>query len=333
MLLPYIFQRILLLVLLIFILSICSFVIIELPAGDFLTAYISRLKMEGYDVSQEEAANLNRIYGLDKPIYQRYLKWIGNIVLHGDLGRSLRHNKTVQALIGERLIYTVAISFCTIIITWLIAVPIGIFSATHQYSLFDYIWTVIGFIGLGTPNFVLALLVMWVAFVVFGFGAVGLQSPEFLNSPWSIYRILDLIKHLWVPVIIVAVTGTAGLIRITRGTLLDELKKPYVMTARAKGVKEGKLLLRYPVRIAFNPLISTIGWMLPAIFSGEALVAIVLNLPTIGPLLLDALLNQDMYLAGSIVLILGFLTITGTIISDILLVWVDPRIRYGRVEG
>ena len=329
--LPFVSQRIVILVVLLVVLSIVSFILIELPPGDFLTTYVARLKMEGRDVSKGEVEKLSEIYGLDKPAHTRYLLWIRKIVLRGDFGRSLQHDRSVNELISERLLLTVVISICTIIVIWMIAIPIGIYSATHQYSFFDYVWTFVGVIGLGTPNFLLALLVMWLAFLWLGVSAVGIQSPEFISAPWNLARIVDLFYHIWIPVAVIGLTGTAGLIRIMRGTLLDELKKAYVIVARAKGLSEGKIVFKYSLRIAINPLISTIGWMLPSIFSGEALVAIVLNLHTIGPLLLEALLNQDMFLAGSIVLILGFLTLVGTLVSDIMLVWVDPRIRYGGV--
>ena len=329
--LPFITQRIVILAALLIVLSIVSFILIELPPGDFLTTYVERLKVEGYDVSKDEVEKLSQIYGLDRPAHTRYLLWIRKIVARGDFGRSLQHDRPVNELIKERMLLTVVISICTMVVVWLIAVPIGIYSATHQYSFFDYVWTFVGVIGLGTPNFLLALLVLWLAFLLLGISAVGIQSPEFISAPWNLARVIDLLTRIWVPVLVIGLTSTAGLIRIMRGTLLDELKKAYVIVARAKGLSEGRIVFKYSLRIAINPLVSTIGWMLPAIFSGEALVSIVLNLHTIGPLLLEALLNQDMYLAGSIVLILGFLTLVGTLVSDIMLVWVDPRIRYGGV--
>ena len=329
--LPFITQRVVILAALLIVLSVVSFILIELPPGDFLTTYVERLKIEGHEVSKDEVEKLSQIYGLDQPVHTRYLLWVRKIVLRGDFGRSLQHDRPVNDLIKERLLLTVVISLCTMVVVWLIAIPIGVFSATRQYSFFDYFWTFVGVVGLGTPNFLLALLVMWVGFLWFGISAVGIQSPEFISAPWSVARVIDLLKHAWVPVAVIALTGTAGLIRITRGTLLDELKKAYVIVARAKGLGEGRIVFKYSLRIAINPLISTIGWMLPTIFSGEALVSIVLNLHTIGPLLLQALLNQDMFLAGSIVLILGFLTLLGTLVSDIMLVWVDPRIRFAGV--
>ncbi len=328
---PFIAQRVVILAVLLFVLSIVSFILIELPPGDFLTTYVARLKIEGRDVSKGEVEKLAQIYGLDQPAHTRYLLWIRKIVLRGDFGRSLQHDRPVNELISERLLLTLVISMLTLVVVWLVAIPIGIYSATHQYSFFDYVWTFVGVIGLGTPNFLLALLVMWLAFLWLGISAVGIQSPEFISAPWGVARVLDLLTRIWVPVAVIGLTSTAGLIRIMRGTLLDELKKAYVIVARAKGLSEARIVFKYSLRIAINPLISTIGWMLPAIFSGEALVSIVMNLHTIGPLLLEALLNQDMFLAGSIVLILGFLTLIGTLVSDIMLVWVDPRIRYGRV--
>ena len=330
--LSFITQRVVILAALLIVLSIVAFILIELPPGDFLTTYVERLKIEGHEVSKDEVEKLSQIYGLDQPAHTRYLLWVRKIVLRGDFGRSLQHDRPVNELISERLLLTVVISVCTIVVVWLIAVPIGIYSATRQYSFFDYFWTFVGVVGLGTPNFLLALLVLWLAFLWLGISAVGIQSPDFISAPWSVARVLDLLKRVWVPVLVIGLTSTAGLIRIMRGTLLDELKKQYVIVARAKGLSESRIVFKYSLRIAINPLISTIGWMLPAIFSGETLVAIVLNLHTIGPLLLQALLNQDMYLAGSIVLILGFLTLVGTLVSDVMLIWVDPRIRYGGVS-
>ncbi|GIN59073.1 MULTISPECIES: ABC transporter permease [Lederbergia] len=330
--LHYIGHRVLQLIPLIIAISIISFALIQLPPGDYLTTYINQLELSGTEVSEGTIMSLQRQYGLDKPMYAQYFIWIKNIVLHGDFGRSFTWNEPVSDVIGERLGLTIVISILTLILTWIIAIPIGIYSAIRQYSIFDYIFTFIGFIGLAIPNFLIALFVIYTVFVHTGVAITGLFSPEYVSAPWSIDKILDMLQRIWVPVLIIAVSGTAGLIRVMRGMLLDELQKQYVITARAKGVKEKKLLFKYPVRMAINPIISTIGWTLPAIISGEAIVSIVLNLPTTGPMLLEALMNQDMYLAGSFILLLSILTIIGTLISDILLAWLDPRIRFGGVE-
>ncbi len=330
--LSYIIRRIILLIPLLFVLSIVSFVIIQLPPGDFLTTYIMGLERQGIEIREEEIANLKRLYGLDKPMYVQYFIWMRNL-LSGNLGRSLQWGKPVNDILKERLPLTILISLLTTLFVWIVSIPIGIYSAIHQYSIFDYIFTFLGFIGLSIPGFLLALIFLWFFFSRFGIAMVGLFSPEFINAPWSIAKVIDMFKHLWFPVIIIGMSGTAGLIRTMRGNLLDELRKQYVITARAKGVPERILIFKYPVRLAINPLISTIGWMLPSIVSGETLVSIVLNVQTVGPILLGAVMSQDMYLAGSITMLLSFLTMIGTLISDILLAWVDPRIRYGRAEG
>ncbi|OAS87817.1 MULTISPECIES: ABC transporter permease [Metabacillus] len=330
--LTFIGHRLIQLIPLLFAISIISFVLIQLPPGDYLTTYIQQLEMAGTDVSEGTVQSLKAQYGLDQPMYVQYMIWLKNIVLHGDFGRSFTWNEPVSDVIGERLGLTVVISICTLIFTWIIAIPIGIYSAVRQYSFMDYIFTFIGFIGLALPNFLIALVAIYTVFVNTGVALTGLFSPEYATAPWSFAKVIDLLKHIWIPTLIIGTSGTAGLIRVMRGMLLDELQKQYVITARAKGVREQTLLFKYPVRMAINPLISTIGWTLPAIISGEAIVSIVLNLPTTGPMLLDALMTQDMYLAGSFILILSILTVIGTLISDILLAWVDPRIRFGGVE-
>ncbi|MBS4194265.1 ABC transporter permease [Lederbergia citri] len=330
--LTYIGQRLLQLIPLLIAISIISFALIQLPPGDYLTTYINQLELSGTKVSEGTVISLKRQYGLDQPIYAQYFIWIKNIVLHGDFGRSFTWNEPVADVIGERLGLTIVISIMTLIFTWIIAIPIGIYSAVRQYSILDYVFTFIGFIGLALPNFLIALVVVYTVFVNTGVAITGLFSPEYVSAPWSIAKFLDMLQRIWVPILIIGTAGTAGLIRVMRGMLLDELQKQYVITARAKGLKEGKLLFKYPVRMAINPLISTIGWTLPAIISGEAIVSIVLNLPTTGPMLLDALMTQDMYLAGSFIFILSVLTVIGTLISDILLAWIDPRIRFGGVQ-
>jgi len=317
---------------LLIIISIVSFLIIQLPPGDFLTVYISNLKSSGVEVSEDEASRLKSLYGLDKPVYVQYIIWIRNILLYGDLGRSFQWNRPVGEIIKERVPLSALISILSTIFVWIVAIPIGIYSALRQYSIFDYIFTFLGFIGLSIPSFLLALILMWFLYSNLGISITGLFSQAYNTAPWSIAKFIDMLKHIWLPIVIIGISGTAGLIRTIRANLLDELRKNYVITARAKGLPERKLIFKYPVRIAINPLISTIGWMLPGIFSGETLVSIVLNIQTVGPVLLRAVMSQDMYLAGGITLIFSTLTITGTLISDILLAWLDPRIRYEGVE-
>ena len=325
----YIARRLLYMVPTLLIISIISFTLIQLPPGDYLTSYIGQL-MESGDVADEAVvASLKKRYGLDQPIYVQYFMWIKGI-LQGDFGQSFEWNMPVSELIGERLALTVIISLFSLIFTYIVAIPIGIYSATHQYSLSDYFFTSAGFVGLAIPNFLLALVLMFVFYKYFGLSVGGLFSPEFIGAPWSWARIMDMMNHMWIPVIVIGTAGACGLIRVMRGTLLDELGKQYVITARAKGVAERNLLFKYPTRVAINPIISTIGWTLPGIISGATITAVVLSLPTTGPLLLRALMSQDMYLAGSFLLILAILTVIGTLISDILLACLDPRIRYGK---
>jgi len=327
--LSYIIRRLFYTVIVLLAISVVAFILIQLPPGDYVTYLISRLEHAGGRVSESQIVALRKQYGLDLPIYVQYFKWMGRM-LHGDFGRSLQWNKPVSDLIAERLPLTVIISTFTLIFTYAVAIPIGIYSATHQYSVGDYTFTVIGFAGLATPNFLLALILMFLFYKYFGLSVGGLFSPQYLTATWSVDKFIDMLKHLPIPIIVIGTAGTAWIIRVMRGCLLDELRKQYVITARAKGVAERTLLFKYPVRIAINPIISTIGWTLPGIISGETITAIVLSLPTTGPLLFQALLNQDMYLAGSTVMFLTFLTVIGTLISDILLVWMDPRIRYER---
>ena len=346
------------------VISLLSFAIIELPPGDFLTTKLEALKAQGAEVDQTQVAGLRKMYNLDDPFFVRYVKWFNDLLPFGftqtgagkgsyfwtegedggrsfnwpwfkwpNLGTSFELNKPVSELIGQRILLTLCVSILTIIFTWCLAIPIGIFSAVKQYSVSDYVFTFLGFIGLATPPFLLALVLMYVAQEAWGIDAGGLFSSKYQMAPWSYGKFVDLLKHIWVPVIVLGLVGTASLIRIMRGNLLDELRKQYVLTARAKGLGRIKLLLKYPVRVAINPLISTIGWLLPFVFSGSVIVAVVLNLPTVGPLLLKSLLSQDMFLAGSLVMILAFMTVLGTLISDILLVIVDPRIRYESRKG
>jgi peptide/nickel transport system permease protein len=325
----YILQRLALLPLLMVIYSFVIFMIIQAPPGDFLTAYVATLASSGSSISADQIAALRHQYGLDQPFVVQYVLWIEHL-LHGDFGLSLEYQRPNAELIGEQLGLTVALALFSFVLTWVLAVPAGIYSATHPRSLGDHVLTVINYVGVATPNFMLALILMWVAFAYFDISVTGLYSPEYVNAPWSVGRVLDLLGHIWLPALVLGIAGTARLSRIMRANLLDELNKPYVVTARAKGMKEWALVLRYPVRLAFNPLVSTIGWYLPLLFSGSLIVATVMNLPNIGPLLLRALINQDMYLAGGILLIYSFLTIVGTLLSDVALALIDPRIRVER---
>ncbi len=329
--LTYTIRRFLLALLTIWAISVLSFAIIQLPPGDYVTAYIAQLASSGVDVTPEFAENLRQQYGLDSPITVQYLKWMQQIS-RGNFGRSLEWRVPVLDIIGDRLWLTMAVSVSAVLFTWGLALPIGIYSAVRQYSLADYVFTFIGFFGLAVPSFLLALILMYIGFRYFGANIGGLFSPEYLQADWSLAKLWDLIKHLPLPALILGTAGTAQLIRIMRANLLDELRKPYVITARAKGMSELRLILKYPVRAAMNPFISTLGYLFPFIISGSIIVALVLGLPTIGPLLLRALVAQDMFLAGTIVLFLGILTVLGTFISDILLMWIDPRIRFERRE-
>lgn len=325
----YIGRRLLQIVPLLVAISIIVFIIIQLPPGDFLTTYVEQLKLSGTDVAESTIIQLKAQYGLDEPLYMQYLLWMKNILLHGDLGTSFQWNMPVSQVIGNRLALTMVISVASLVLVWAIAIPAGIYSATHQYSFGDYFFSFIGFVGLAAPGFLIALLLVYFVFDWTGVSITGLFSPEYEDAPWSFAKLMNMLPRLIVPVVIVGLSGTASLIRVTRGMMLDELAKQYVITARAKGLGERRLLFKYPVRMAINPLVSTIGWTLPALISGEAIVGIVLNLPTTGPILLKALMVQDMYLAGSFLLILSVLTVFGTLLSDILLAALDPRIRFG----
>jgi peptide/nickel transport system permease protein len=322
----YIAQRLLLLPFLMLLYSFVIFVIIKAPPGDFLTAYVANLSASGTSITADMIQAMRHDYGLDQPFIIQYFHWMVNL-LHGNMGLSLEYQRPNIDLIKEQLVLTIALALMSFVLTWVIAVPAGIYSATHQRSVIDHVLTVINYIGVATPNFMLALILMWFAFSYFGISVTGLFSADYVDAPWSFGRLLDLLAHIWLPAIVLGIAGTARLTRIMRANLLDELNKPYVVTARAKGMREWRLVLRYPVRLALNPLISTIGWYLPALFSGSLIVATVMNLPNIGPLLLRALINQDMYLAGGILLIYSFLTIVGTLLSDVLLALIDPRIR------
>ena len=323
----YLIRRLLYAVLAVWAVSIVSFFIINLPPGDYVTSYIARLTIEGSMVRLEEVENLRAFYGLDQPIYVQYLKWM-NQIRGGNLGFSFEFNAPVNDVIGERLLLTMLLAVATVIFVWLVAIPVGIFSAVRQYSVWDHTFTFFGFIGLAVPDFMLALIMMYSAFVLFSFSVGGLFSPEYVTASWSVGRVWDLARHMVIPVIILGTSGTASLIRITRANLLDELRKPYVTTARAKGKLEWKLILKYPVRMALNPAISLTAYILPFLVSGSIVVSVVLGLPTVGPILLKALVAQDMFLAGAIILLIGVMTVVGTFLSDLLLVWADPRVRF-----
>lgn len=323
----YILRRIGIMIPTLFVISIISFTVIQLPPGDFLSSYVASLRAQGDIIDQAEIESLRERYGLGMPMHQQYLKWIGGILLRGDWGQSMEWQKPVKELIWERMALTVALSGAALMVSWFVAIPLGVFSATHQYSIPDYILTFISFVGVGTPGFVLALLVMWFAMSQLGLNVGGLFSEQYINAPWSWDKFVDMLQHLWIPVIILALNSTAGGLRTTRANLLDELNKPYVETARAKGISEAKVIWKYPVRVALNPFFSTVGWELANLISGATLISMVLSLQTTGPMMQRALLSQDMYLAGSFLLLLSSLTVLGTLISDILLAWVDPRIR------
>ncbi|HXF62070.1 MAG TPA: ABC transporter permease [Caldilineaceae bacterium] len=326
--LRYIAYRILLMIPTIFVISLISFLIIQLPPGDFLTSYVAGIRARGEEIDEATIQALRNAYGLGEPMHVQYLKWISG-VLRGDFGQSFTWNVAVSNLIWDRVWLTVAVSLITLIFTWVVAFPIGVYSAVRPYSMLDYLFTFFGFIGVAVPSFLLALILLVVAFK-FGMSVGGLFSPGYEEAPWSWAKVVDLLQHIWIPVIVLGLSGTASLIRVMRANLLDELHKPYVTTARLKGQKESVLLLRYPVRAALNPFVSTLGWTLPQLVSGSTIVAVVLSLPLTGPMMLQALVSQDMYLAGSFILILSVLTVIGTLLSDILLAWLDPRIRLER---
>jgi peptide/nickel transport system permease protein len=327
--LQFILRRLLLMIPTFFVTSIVAFTVIQLPPGDFASTYVANQAAMGDSTSaQEVLSSLRAAYGLDQPIYIQYAKWIWGILSRGDFGIAFEFHQPVSSLIWGRVFLTLLLSLASVLITWIIAFPIGIYSAVKQYSAGDYMFTLFGFMGISIPSFLLALVLMYIQFKYFSVTVGGLFSSDMENAPWSLAKLFDLVQHLWLPVLILAFGGTAELIRIMRANLLDELRKPYVVTARSKGLPEWKVLLKYPVRLALNPFISTIGWTLPYLISGSIIISVVMSLPTTGPMLLRSLQSQDMYLAGSIILILSILTIIGTLVSDILLAWLDPRIRY-----
>jgi len=322
----FIMRRLILAAITCVMISILTFIIIRLPPGDFVDAYIANLAASGSTVTAEQAQALRHEYGLDRSVFVQYGLWISRVV-QGDFGISMMWSRPVTEVIGDRLWLTMVVSFAALFLTWIIALPIGIYSAVRQYSIGDYVATTVGFIGLAIPNFLLALILMYAGFRYFGLAIGGLFSAEYAEAPWSWAKLWDLMKHVPLPAAILALAGTAQLIRIMRANLLDELRKPYVVTARAKGISERRLLLKYPVRAALNPFASAIAYLFPYLVSGSIIVSLVLGLPTVGPLLLQALVAQDMFLAGSIVLLLGIMTVVGTLVSDLLLMWIEPRIR------
>jgi peptide/nickel transport system permease protein len=324
----FILRRILIAIPTLIAVSMVAFLIIQLPPGDFLDSLIEQRRAQGERIDPAEIQALRDRYSLDDPVVVQYAAWIWGILSRGDFGQSFEWNRPVSELIWERLGYSIAISVAALLVTWIISFPIGVYSALRKYTFGDYVLNVVGLFGLATPSFMIALILMYFAFAWLGQSVGGLYSPEFVDAPWSWAKVMDLLAHLWIPLLVIATNGTASLIRVLRANLLDELNKPYVVTARARGLTEAYLTAKYPVRVALNPFVSTLGWVLVSIVSGEAIISIVMNLPTTGPLLLQALKAQDMYLAASFILILSVLTVIGTLISDILLAWLDPRIRY-----
>ena len=325
--LSFIFKRLLWMLPFLVAISFLSFVLIQLPPGDYVTNYIATLAASNEVIDRNTAAELRNRFGLDQPMVVQYWKWISHIVLHGDFGLSFEWQQPVGDLIWERMALTLVLTFSALLVTWGVALPVGVFSAVKKYSIGDYVVTFLSFLGLAIPSFLLALVLMYVAAVEFGKDVGGMFSEQYLTAPWSMDKVVDLLGHLWIPVVILAVSGTASLIRVMRANMLDELHKPYVTTARAKGLSEFHLLIKYPVRLALNPFISTIAWLLPNLVSGSIIVAVVMSLPTAGPLLLQSLMSQDMYLAGAFILLICILTVLGSLVSDILLALVDPRIR------
>ena len=327
----YLLRRFLQMVPTLVIISVISFVIIQLPPGDYLTTYTANLAATGGSVDQAAIAALEQRYGLNQPVYVQYLKWVGGF-LRGDFGMSFEWNKPVGDLIWGRLGLTVVVTASAMVFIWVVGFAVGFYSATHKYTVGDYVATFLGFIGLATPDFMFALVLMWVAYAYLGQNVGGLFSPKLLNAPWSLAKLWDMLKHLWIPMIITGTAGTAEVIRIFRANLLDELHRPYMDTARAKGLTERSILLKYPLRVALIPFVATAGWQLPHLVSGVTIVAVVLSLPTAGPLLIRSLMSQDMYLAGTLIMLLSALTVIGTLISDVLLVWLDPRIEYSEAS-
>lgn len=326
--LQYIIKRLLYMIPTLFGLSLIAFLIIQLPPGDYVTSMIASMQDSGSNVDPRQIERLREAYGFNDPVWLQYLKWIGGILTRGDFGYSFEWNRPVSELIWDRMGSTLGISIASLLFVWAVSLPIGIYSAMRRHSLGDYVFTFIGFIGLAVPSFILALTLMYLSYRYFGQSVGGLFSQQYVDAPWSWGKFVDLLSHLWIPIIVIGTSGTAAMIRVLRANLSDELRKPYVITAKAKGLPEYKVVIKYPVRIALNPFVSAIGWVLPELVSGVTITAIVLNLPTAGPLLLRALVSQDMYLAGSFILLMGVLTLVGMLVSDLLLALLDPRIRF-----
>ncbi|HHK73732.1 MAG TPA: ABC transporter permease [Rhizobiales bacterium] len=322
----YFIRRIAIMALTMLAISVLVFIVIQLPPGDYLTTYIEELRSQGETVDPKKIAYLRAQYGLDRPLIEQYLVWLWGM-LHWDFGYSFEFDLPVADVVGSRLWLSMVLNFTTVIFVYVISFPIGVYSATHQYSWSDHGITLLGFLGLATPNFLLALILLYLANIVFGTSIGGLMDPKFINQPWSWPKALSVMEHLWVPVVVIGTSGTAGMIRRLRANLLDELQKQYVITGRAKGLSELKLLLKYPLRLSLNPFIADIGSLLPQIVSGAVIVSAVMSLPTTGPMLLSALQSQDMYLAGSFLMFLALLTVVGMFVSDVLLAILDPRIR------
>ncbi len=324
----YLIRRVFTMMMTVAVLSVLVFIIIQLPPGDYLSTYIAELQSQGEMVDGDKIEFLRRQYGLDKSMPEQYFTWVWGL-LHGDLGYSFEYNLPVSDVVGDRLFLSMALNFSTIIFIYMVSFPIGVYSATHQYSWGDHGLTLLGFLGLATPNFLLALVLLYLANTWFGTSIGGLMDPQYLDQPWSADKMLSVMAHMWVPVVVIGTSGTAGMIRRLRANLLDELQKQYVVTGRAKGLPPGKLLIKYPLRMALNPFIADIGNLLPQVVSGSVIVSAVMSLPTTGPMLLSALQSQDMYLAGSFLIFLSMLTVFGMFISDVLLTVLDPRIRLG----
>ncbi|NED94270.1 ABC transporter permease [Phytoactinopolyspora alkaliphila] len=326
--LRYIGRRGLILIPTLFAISVVTFIVIQLPPGDFLSTRMAQLQSQGDgSLGAQELARLTERYGLDQPIYVQYWQWFSNIIFRGDFGDSFDYGRPVSALLAERLPLTIVLSVLTLVFIWAVSFPIGVYSAVKQYSAGDYTFTFLGYLGLAIPNFLIALVLMWLSLRYFGTSPGGIFSPEYRDAPWSLAKFGDLLSHIWIPVVIWGTAGTAANIRVLRANLLDELRKPYVIAARARGNSERWMTIKYPVRVAMNPFFSTIGWILPGLIAADAITSQVLNLNTTGPLLLQALLAQDMYLAGSVLMISAALVVIGTLISDIALAWLDPRVR------
>ena len=322
----YLGHRLFMMIPTLLVISFIVFIIIQLPPGDYLETYIAELESQGESADPDKIAFLRKEYGLDQPLMVQYWNWMSGFAM-GDFGYSFEFDLPVREVIGDRVWLTVLVSFVTILFTWLVAFPIGIYCATHQYSWGDYGLSLVGFIGLATPNFLLALIMLYLANVWFGTSIGGLMDPEYLDQPWSLDKLKSVLEHLWIPVVVIGTSGTAGMIRRLRANLLDELEKQYVLTAKAKGLAPGKALRKYPLRMSLNFFIADIGNILPSVISGAEVTAIVLSLPTTGPMLLRSLQSQDMYLAGTFLMFLAILTVVGMLVSDLLLAWLDPRIR------